>query len=207
VKQKVNLVTWKRKAHFQFFNSFEEPYYGVCVRVDCTAAYAASKRMGCSFFLYCLYQSLTSVQQVEAFRLRVEAGDAYLYDRIDGGSTLPRVDGTFGFGYYTFTEDMAVFMADGQREMERVRLTEGLERRGAQNLVRYSALPWIDFTSLSHARRFAVGDSCPWITFGKMTESAGRRSMPVSIHVHHAVVDGVDVGKYIEAFQARMDQE
>jgi chloramphenicol O-acetyltransferase type A len=204
VKHKVDLESWVRKAHFEFFRTFEEPYYGLCVRVDCTEAYAAAKRLGCSFFLYYLYKSLEAAQQVEAFRLRMEEGEVFRYERIDGGSTLPRDDGTFGFGYYTYCEDIGVFMAESSREVERVRATTGLERRNVQNVIRYSALPWIDFTSLSHARRYSVGDSAPWISFGKMTETAGRRSMPMSVHVHHALVDGVDVGQYIDRFQELM---
>jgi len=207
LKQKVDLEQWVRKAHFEFFSTFDEPYYGVCVRVDCTAAYATAKRHGHSFFLYYLYQSIAAAQRVEAFRLRIEDGDVYRYDRIDGGSTLPRDDGTFGFGYYTYSEDIEEFMAESSREVERVRLTTGLDRRSVQNVIRYSVLPWIDFTSLSHARRFTFGDSCPWITFGKMTEREGRRSMPMSVHVHHALVDGVDVGAYIDAFQRLMNGE
>jgi chloramphenicol O-acetyltransferase type A len=207
LKQKIDLDAWPRKPHFEFFRTFDEPYYGVCVRVDCTAAYAAARRRGYTFFLYYLYQSIAAAQKVEAFRLRMEDGEVFRYDTIHGGSTLPRNDGTFGFGYYTYTEDIETFMAESMRELERVRATKGLERRDAQNIIRYSVLPWIDFTSLSHARRFIAGDSCPWISFGKMTEADGRRSMPVSIHVHHALVDGVDVGAYVDAFQQMMNAE
>src|SRR5271155_4927723 len=98
LKQKVDLEHWVRKAHFEFFSAFDEPYHGVCVRVDCTAAYATAKRHGYPFFLYYLYQSIAAAQRVEAFRLRIEGGEVYLYDKIDCGSTLPRNDGTFGFG-------------------------------------------------------------------------------------------------------------
>ena len=39
-----------------------------------------------------------------------------------------------------------------------------------------------------------------------MTETSGKRSMPVSVHVHHALVDGVHVGQYIEEFQKLMNE-
>ena len=207
MRKKVDLDSWVRRAHFEFFRTFDEPYYGVCVRVDCTKAHAAAKRKGYSFFLYYLYQSIAAAQRVEAFRLRIEEGEVFRYDQIDAGSTLMRPDGTFGFGYYTYSEAIETFMAESGREVERVRGTTGLERRNVPNIIRYSALPWLDFTSLSHARRFAAGDSCPWISFGKMTEENGRRSMPMSIHVHHALVDGVDVGRYVECFQDLMNAE
>jgi chloramphenicol O-acetyltransferase type A len=205
VKQRVDLDTWARKAHFEFFSKFEEPYYGVCVKVDCTAAYAFAKREGISFFLYYLYLTIAAAQRVEAFRLRIEDGEVVLYDTVDGGSTVGRPDGTFGFGYFPYCENLNEFMELAAREVERVRGTIGMERRERTNILRCSALPWIDFTSISHARRFSAGDSCPWISFGKMTEHDGRRWMPVSVHVHHALVDGLHVGQWIDSFQELMN--
>jgi chloramphenicol O-acetyltransferase type A len=55
MKRKVDMENWVRKAHFEFFSAFEEPYYGVCVNIDCSAAYRFAKRNGHSVFLYCLY--------------------------------------------------------------------------------------------------------------------------------------------------------
>jgi chloramphenicol O-acetyltransferase type A len=89
--------------------------------------------------------------------------------------------------------------------MERIRNTTGLPRTTSNNLIRYSVLPWIDFTSLSHARAFSRPDSCPRITFGKMTEHDGKRSMPLSIHVNHALIDGRDLGQYLELLQELMN--
>jgi chloramphenicol O-acetyltransferase type A len=53
---------------------------------------------------------------------------------------------------------------------------------------------------------FSFEDSAPSISFGKMTECNGKRSMPVSVHVHHALVDGLHIGQYIDCFQQLMDQ-
>jgi chloramphenicol O-acetyltransferase type A len=62
-------------------------------------------------------------------------------------------------------------------------------------------LPWIRFTSISHARSFSFKDCIPKISFGKMTEQKGVKTMPVSIHVHHAIADGSDVGLFVEKLQ------
>jgi chloramphenicol O-acetyltransferase type A len=207
LKRKFDINTWSRKAHFEYFSTFEEPYYGVCVRVDCTAAYSTAKRRKYPFFLYYLYQSIAAANMVQPFRLRIEGEDVFLYDSVDAGSTIARADGTFGFGYFNYFEDIEQFMAEGLHEVERVRATTGLERRNLQSMIRYSPVPWLDFTSLSHPRRFSAGDSCPWITFGKMTEVEDRRSMPMSVHVHHALVDGADIGAYVEKFKKLMNAE
>jgi chloramphenicol O-acetyltransferase type A len=51
---------------------------------------------------------------------------------------------------------------------------------------------------MSHARCYSYKDSCPKITFGKITENDGVKTMPLSIHVNHALMDGYHVGEFVE---------
>ena len=38
MKKLIDIDNWKRKEHFLFFSKFEEPFFGVTVKVDCTTA-------------------------------------------------------------------------------------------------------------------------------------------------------------------------
>jgi chloramphenicol O-acetyltransferase type A len=202
-RRRIDLATWPRAGVFQFFKEFTEPYHGVCVRMDCTEAFDFAKSQGLSVFLTMIHCSLVASHRVQNFRTRIEDGEVWEYDRIDGGSAVGRPNGTIGFGLYPFQESVEAFARAGSVEVERVKGRTDLERHPFQNLIRFSVLPWLDFTSLSHARNFAFEDSAPKITFGKITESSGRRTMPVSIHVHHALVDGLHVAEFVEALQDR----
>lgn len=206
MKQKIDIENWERKDHYLFFKNFDEPFYGVCVNIDCTKAYQKAKELKTSFFLYYLYKSTLAANRVEAFRYRLEENDVYLYDVIDPESTVDRPNGTFGFSHMDFHEDYNLFVAEASKVIDKVRNSTGIDLRAAVNAIHYSAVPWINFTSLSHARNFSRQDSCPKISFGKMTEIDGKRSMPVSIHVHHALVDGIHVGQYIDEFQKLMNE-
>src|ERR1700761_467758 len=137
-KQKLALTPWPRREHFSFFNSFEEPYYGVTVRLDCTAAYRSAKSRGVSFFLYNVYQSLTAANQVEAFRLRIEDGEVFLYNHIDGGSAIDRPDGTFGYGPLPYSPDLNRFIETATASIARIRASTGLTRTPANNIIRFS---------------------------------------------------------------------
>ena len=44
-------------------------------------------------------------------------------------------------------------------------------------------------------------DSCPKISFGKITEENNIKSMPVSVHAHHGLVEGFHVGQFFKSFQ------
>ena len=48
-------------------------------------------------------------------------------------------------------------------------------------------------------------DAAPRITFGKITEADGRCTMPVSIHAHHALADGLHVAQFVDKFQHALD--
>jgi chloramphenicol O-acetyltransferase type A len=204
-REKIDVETWERRASFQFFKDFTEPYHGVCLRVDCTATYRYAKQHRLSVFLSLLHRSLMAAQQVENFRTRVVDGTVWRYEVINGGSAVGRANGTIGFGHYQFRERIEEFVREAAVELDRVRLREDLERYPDVNLIRYSVLPWFDFTSLSHARDFTRGDTAPLITFGKITEADGRSTMPVSIHVHHALIDGLHVAQFVEKFQQALD--
>jgi chloramphenicol O-acetyltransferase type A len=203
----LDIESWNRRDQFRFFSQFEEPFFGVTVQVDCTEAYAVAKANGHSFFLYYLYQSLKAANQIEPFKYRIAEDNVYLYDRVNASPTINRPDGTFGFSYMDYHADFETFAETAKITMEEVRNSKGLVPAvSGENVIHYSSIPWINFTSLSHARSFSFKDSCPKISFGKMIEVNGRKQMPVSIHVHHALMDGFHVGQYIDRYQQLLSE-
>jgi chloramphenicol O-acetyltransferase type A len=114
-----------------------------------------------------------------------------------------RDDKTFGFSQINFDPDLVFFAQNAALEVARVKQTTGLfTREFSPNVIHFSVLPWISFTSFSHARSFTLPDSCPKMSFGKMTiNTAGKRSIPFSVHVHHGLVDGYDVGVFVNRLQ------
>lgn len=205
MRHPLDMERWARKAHFEFFSRFEEPFFGLTVQVDCTKAYDHAKASGHSFFLSYLHKALVAANLIEAFRYRIIDGQVWVYDQVNASPTINRPDGTFGFGYMNYEEDFAVFETNAAIEMDRVRNSSGLEPAvSGENVIHFSSIPWISFTSLSHARSFAHQDSIPKISFGKMTAINGTRSMPLSVHVHHGLMDGYEVGRFLEEFQRLM---
>jgi chloramphenicol O-acetyltransferase type A len=207
MKQKLDLNSWNRKEHFLFFKQMEEPFYGITTTIDCTQAYAKAKVLDVSFFSYYLHKTLSAVNAVENFRYRIIEDEVYIFDVIDASATVMREDTTFGFSYMPFTEDINEFTQIVETEIERMQTTTGVfTREYPDNLIHFSALPWINFTSLSHARSFTWPDSCPKISVGKLTEENGKKSIPISVHVHHGLADGYHVGLFLEKLQQFMNE-
>jgi chloramphenicol O-acetyltransferase type A len=62
-------------------------------------------------------------------------------------------------------------------------------------------IPWTSFTSLKHARRFAKDDSISKIVFGKFFQEGNVLKLPISVEVNHAMMDGFQIGKYLNELQ------
>lgn len=208
MRKTIDINQWPRKDHYHFFRQFDEPFFGVTLKIDCTRAYEQAREKKVSFFLYYLYQSLAAANKTEPFRYRIAGDEVLLYDQVNASPVINRPDGTFGFAYMDYHKDFRTFLQHAQAEVNKVQQSTGLiPAISGENVIHYSAMPWLDFTSVSHARSFSFKDSCPKITFGKMTTNKyGRRSMPVAIHVHHALMDGFHVGQFAALFQELMDQ-
>ncbi|MCL9804019.1 chloramphenicol acetyltransferase [Flavobacterium amniphilum] len=206
MKHKLDVNNWNRKEHFEFFSQMEEPFFGFTIPLDCTEAYQKAKDLDMSFFIYYLHKTLVSVNAIECFRYRIENGEVFVYDKINVSATIMREDKTFGFSFIEFDEDIQKFNLNAKNEIERIQNTTGLFTREFNdvNLIHFSAVPWINFSGVSHARGFSYPDSCPKIAFGEMTEDNGKKTMPFSIHAHHGLMDGYHVGLFLERMKAEM---
>jgi len=207
MKKLIDIENWNRKEIFKFFSKFSEPFFGVTVNVECTNAYSKSKEKQVSFFLYYLYRALKSANKIDNFKYRIIDNEVYEFDVINASPTINRPNGTFGFSYIDYYENEDKFYLKAREEIIEIQSTNSLiPAISGENVIHFSAIPWIDFTSISHARSFSHPDSCPKISFGKMTETKGKKSMPVSIHGHHGLMDGFHVGQFIDEFQKQLNE-
>jgi len=206
--QPLDIDNWHRRHHFEFFKDYDLPFFNLCADVDVSKLYGWSKEEGGpSFFLASFYLSLQAANEIEPFRYRLSGDSVIVHDVIHGGSTVMRQDETFGFAYFDFEPSYVQFEVKGLEIMEQARTSSGplLDRPDRSDLIYYSVIPWVHFTGFTHAQRLGTRDSIPKIVFGKHSEKAGARLMPVSVEVHHALMDGLDVGRFYRRFQELLD--
>ena len=209
MKTLLDFENWNRKEHFAHFSRMEEPFFGVTLEIDCTKAYQTAKSLNASFFIFYLHKTLVAVNSIENFKYRIAEDKIYINDRVDVSATIGREDGTFGFSLMEYNPEFKIFEKDACEEIERIQKTTGLFTRSFDddNVIHFSAIPWVNFTSLTHARSYSYPDSCPKISFGKMiTLDDGKKTMAMSVHVHHGLMDGLHVGQFVDLFQELMNQ-
>jgi chloramphenicol O-acetyltransferase type A len=200
----LDIESWNRKEHFEFFSKMASPYFGFTTEVDCTKAYDDAKEKGHSFFAVYLYKSMVAVNTVDELKLRIVGDQVILYDEVHVGSTIGRPDGTFGFSFFHYSEDFEVFNAGLQEQIVTVQGSSGLGIRNEVlpvNHIRHTTIPWNSFSALLHPTNFDPKESIPKITFGRFSSREGRKFLPVSVEAHHGLADGLHLARYIEEFQ------
>lgn len=202
----IDISTWSRKSAFAYFKTFELPYFNITTHVDVTRLKLFCDKNSLSFFLSSLYVSLEVIHLVEEFRYRLKGEQLICYDEVEAGSVILMEDKTFGFCYFPKRPTIIEFNRKGKELIAIAKQAGTFEPKDqSDNVVHYSIIPWIEFTSFQHARRTTQTDTIPKLVFGKINDDNGRKLMPVSVEVNHAMMDGYHVGKYMELFQKLLD--
>lgn len=197
--------TWNRRQQFEFFKSYDNPFFNICTNVDVSPLLdltRATKNL--SFFITYHFLSIKAANEIEPFRYRLDGDRVLVHDRIHAGTTLLLPDESFTFVYFDYDEDFEVFHRRATAAVESAQAGASRldQRAGQDDLIYHSVIPWVTFTSISHARKWGRQDSVPKIAFGKYRADGERIMMPVSVEVHHALMDGLHVGRYFERLES-----
>ena len=199
----LDTTTWARREVFEFFRGFDKPYFNICTQLDITTLLALfSDRRDVSLMLTYHYFALRAANEIEPFRYRLKDGKVIVYDVIHGGTTVLMPNENFTLAYFDYDEDFEKFIVAADRAVKEVVSGDGAFKPDrSDDRIHFTTLPWVSFTSFSHARNWSREDSIPKIAFGKFVKENGRTLLPFSVEVHHALMDGLHVGRYVNRLQ------
>ena len=203
----IDIESWNRREQYQFFRNYDNPFFGLVAEVDVTKLLAYTRKSGYSFFAAYLFASQQQANSIPEFRYRIKDGAVVDYSYVVAGSTVLKQNNVFTFCYFDHFSSFRDFNTHVRDQIANCRQPDiRLEDRDddlAQ--IHYSVIPWVNFSSIMHPRNYGTNDSIPKIVFGKYESRAGRMLMPISVDVHHALLDGFHVGLYFEGFQKRIN--
>ena len=200
----LDLPSWPRRDTFEFYRGFDKPYFNLCTRLDVAALKAATQAAGASFSLACHFIATNLANREEAFRYRLEDGRVRVHPVVHVSTTVLRDDGSFAFAYLPFDPCFADFAARGVPVLAAARQGSCEPHDDSTAVLHFTTLPWVHFTSVSHARNWGREDSVPKFAFGRIEPDGARLWMPMSVEVHHALMDGLHVGRFVQAFEAAL---
>lgn len=205
--KKIEIETWARRKHFEFFKAFDAPHFNVTANVDVTNLYTYAKESNQSFFKLFLYGAVRAANAIPELRYRIRGEEVVEHEVVHPSFTVMLDEDVFNFCAATFYEDLPTFLQEVTTRMERAVDEVVVGDDEPDDLLYITSVPWVTFTSIMHPTHQQQHDSVPRIAWGKFERQGERLVMPLSIQAHHALVDGVHIGKYYETLQAWLDQE
>lgn len=198
----IDLDHWPRRAAFEHFRRLGQPFFSLCARVDVSGLEARmASYSGATRFLAYHHAALCAVNAIDAFRMRLDGKGVRLHERIHGSTTLLKDDDTVAFADLPFDLDFGRFVTTALPAIAAARAAPFALGQDTEAAVYMTTIPWLDFTQFTHALPGDPTDSVPRLAFGKI--ACG--SMPVAVEVHHALVDGLHVGRFYAAMEAAIN--
>lgn len=201
----VDLETWPRAAQFHFFRTYDRPHYAVTSRLDVTHL-MARKAAGVSPYRSCLYAIGAGLHAVPELCMRFRGSVVARHQMVTLSMTVPTDAGSFGYAYVPYMSDFKAFDVQARALIEAAANGGALDANSGQrdDLAYLSCMPWLDYTAINNALP-GPDDCIPRVTWGKFVEHDGRWDMAMTLEVHHALVDGAQVGAYFAGVQRALN--
>ncbi len=202
----VNMEKWNRKKHYDHFKKLDYPHFNICANVDITEFYKYTKENENPFFISFLYTAVKTANSIKEFRFRIRNNNVIEHEVVNPSFTVMTKSEVFSFCTAKFIDEFNDFKIYALKEMEKVKNEVIMEDEpGRDDLLYITSIPWISFTNLTHPIHMNPVDSIPRISWGKYFNENGKIKLPLSVQVHHGLVDGVHVGQYFNMMQEILD--
>lgn len=202
---RIDLAKWPRAEQFRLFRGYDRPHYATTVRLDVTEMMAERAESGLSPFRHTIWAVGKGLHAVPELCMRFKGETVTQYRRLLLSPTVPLENGDFRYTYLAWNPDRARFDGHAAEKIAEVREGAPLNANDGsiQDVAYLSCMPWLDYTSLDNALP-GPEDCIPRITWGKIVKSGKRHEMAMTLQVHHALVDGRQVGEFFTATETAL---
>lgn len=197
----VDMTQSPRKAHFDHFRHAPDPHVGLTADVDVTDFVHLCKARGWSFYPAFIRVAAQAANAVPELRRRIRGELVVEYDHCDTSHIELLENGAYC--YCTLRHDPAQswedYMAYAAARRKRARAGASIEEEDdVEGLYFISTVPWLHYRAIAQPN-YGPEASNPAITWGKYEpDHRGRLMMPVSLLVHHSLVDGLQIAAFYE---------
>jgi chloramphenicol O-acetyltransferase type A len=203
--REIDTNSWSRKDQYERFRQYSDPYFSLCANVDLTKFQPAAARYKASFTAALIYVLARSANSIPEFRYRLRAESVIEHEIVHPSFTVLLDNNSFSFCSAEYTESFSVFSQRVSAGIEMVKQEPTVTDIMGDEQLYMTAIPWVSFTSFKHPMDLSAPDSVPRFSWGRFFEDHSRILMPLSVQVHHALMDGFHVGKFYISVQEGLD--
>ena len=199
----LDLDTWPRRKHYELFKGFDHPHFAMVANVDITGLKAAVRQHDVSITFAIVYLIARAANDIPEFRYRLRPDGVVVHEVVHPSFTVMVDEEIFSFCTVRYESDFPSFAVGAAAREAQVKAHPTLENDSEQDdLLFMSAIPWVSFTMFTHPMHLSPADSVPRFAWGRFFEEGGRLMMPLGVQVHHALMDGLHVGRYYSAYES-----
>lgn len=203
----INLDTWSRREHFKVFRTFDHPHFSMCANVDLTTFYPAVKEHGYPITVAIVYIIARAANEIPEFRYRIRGKEVVEHEIVHPAVTILTDNDLFSFCKLEYAKNFSNFAVRAAERMAYVQDNPTLDSDPREDDMLYlTVIPWVSFTSFIHPMHLQPADSVPRFAWGKFFEESELLKMPLEVQAHHALMDGIHMGKFYEIVQDYFNQ-
>lgn len=205
--EKVNMKDWNRKQHFDFFNKFDYPHFNITVDLEISGLKKYTKRNNISFLKSMVFLVTKSANEIKEFKYRIiDDNQVVILEKVNPAFTIMSDDNLFSFCNSVYYENKEKFFKNMDKSIRKYKQNPVVSGKADKmDYIYMTSLPWINFNSITHPINIKNVDSVPRIAWGKYCKEGNKISIPFSIQVHHALMDGYHVAKYINNLKNKLE--
>lgn len=210
MRQEMDITSWERREHFEFYSKCATPHYCVAFNIDITNLLFFTRKHHISFYYSLIYLCTRSLNSIDEFLLEIENNKVYKIDyRVPCFTDLKKGATSFHMVSLPCEGDMIEFANKAREESEKNPLSvyalDGL--RDSQII--YSCIPWADITMCTNERDYTdpnlKDDTAPILVWGKYTQKGDRYIINMTLDVNHRLIDGYFVGQFVQKLESMIE--
>ena len=204
MRELVDKNSWERKDLFNYYDDHTNPFLSTTSIVDVTNIYNYCKQTKNSFYGTLGFIINNVVNKIDAFKLRKENDNIYVYDTLHANFTENIDDKKIGFFTVNEVNNYKKFIEEFNKT--RQDLFDG--KITDVNVQKYDEIwiscePWFEFNSLSipSDKRYTI----PVFIWDKFRKENDKVYINLFVTAHHGFVDGSHLGKFYKNVQEEIN--
>lgn len=196
----LDLESYYRRGIYRHFTEDCKCSTSITSRLDVTDLYDYSKKTNTKFYINFLYLLSRVLNSRDDYRMvyRWQTNDILVYDKINPIQYIFHEDTETCSPVYTeYFEHYNQFYHVCAADIAKAKQTReyGLDYAGHPNWFDASYISWLSYDSLNVELPDGYLHFMPIINWGRFRDENGRKMMPLTVRLNHAVADGYLVAK------------
>ncbi|MBO4573581.1 MAG: chloramphenicol acetyltransferase [Clostridia bacterium] len=191
----IDKETYYRKGVFRHFSKDCKCSTSMTARIDVTRLVEISKTSGTKFYLNFLYILTKALNSRDDYKMGYlwKTDELICYDVINPIQYVFHEDTETCTPVYTrYFSDYATFYKNAETDLNNGKATREylIDSADHPNWFDASYIPWLSYDSLNIELPDGYLYFAPIVNWGKYRDENGRKVMPVSVRMNHAIADG-----------------